>query len=149
MYNVSWQGLTVVALSCVSVARLNSISQNVTLCMFPVRLHHKRDSHVRFGRPKRSGSCCCWSPGSPWWCDVGARPELLHLLDLPSASLTPEPVCVRSMMKDVSFFCRRAYHRGQKQPRLQRVLMGPALFLLYPVLHPPSLPTACPADFDF
>ena len=42
-----------VALSCVSVARLNSISQNVTACMFPVRMHHKRDSHVRFGRPKR------------------------------------------------------------------------------------------------
>lgn len=62
MDNVSWQGLTVVALSCVSIARLNSISQNVTACMFPVRMHHKRDSHVRFGRPKRSGSCCCWSP---------------------------------------------------------------------------------------
>lgn len=79
---------------------------------------------------------------------MGVRPELLLLLpDVPSASLTPEPVCVGAMMKDSA--------SSEDVPSRAETAATPAgadgfrFILALPGFAPPSLPTARPADFDF
>lgn len=121
------------------MARLDSVSQNVTPCMFPVTVCHEGDSRVRCGE-QRSSTVAGLISCSRCQCDVAARPATTRPSPGSSSIFSDSWArCVRSMMKDTHFFCRYSYHQGQKQPKLPAYACGFHL-IFYPALHSPSFP---------
>lgn len=146
------KGLTVVALQCVRLTRLNYISLT---CMFPGKVGHKRDSCVRSGGGRETATFIVDLLVHPIGVMQQPGQQLLHLLLYsPSAALTLGPgMWPRSVMKDINFYRHSNHQEVAKTPSLAGDCRF-HLILAHPTWHIPFLPTLqpsnCPpANFNF
>ena len=126
--------LDVVTLQCVTLARLNFISQNFLFCTFPITVDRKKDSSERFGEKRESSNgfvthILCHYVLTRL---LGYSQACKHSI-LPPVALVPGPVvyCIAQRQR-ASASAGNLYHQSQRQQILkwcQSVLMGLRAFM--------------------